>query len=231
MTVVFDAERETRTGVAEAVFCAGKTPDQIATILAEAVAAGRRLLLTRLRPEAFAALPPTARLDLDYEALSATAILGPVTPEAAPIAGALIVAAGTSDSGLAQEAARTLGFHGYAAPLIVDVGVAGLWRLMARLDELRAARVLIVVAGMARDRPALLRRLRRGGRRPCRAPLRLGELRAGRRHGQYRQRLRGSGCRDQDASRRVAAVKYGMSVSLIDHSSRFCQVSGQGSRR
>jgi NCAIR mutase (PurE)-related protein len=148
MTVVFDAERETRTGVAEAVFCAGKTPDQIATILAEAVAAGRRLLLTRLRPEAFAALPPTARLDLDYEALSATAILGPVTPEAAPIAGALIVAAGTSDSGLAQEAARTLGFHGYAAPLIVDVGVAGLWRLMARLDELRAARVLIVVAGM-----------------------------------------------------------------------------------
>jgi NCAIR mutase (PurE)-related protein len=65
MTVVFDAERETRTGVAEAVFCAGKTPDQIATILAEAVAAGRRLLLTRLRPEAFAALPPTARLDLD----------------------------------------------------------------------------------------------------------------------------------------------------------------------
>jgi NCAIR mutase (PurE)-related protein len=148
MTVVFDAERETRTGVAEAVFCAGKTPDQIATILAEAVAAGRRLLLTRLRPEAFAALPPTARLDLDYEALSATAILGPVTPEAAPIAGALIVAVGTSDSGLAQEAARTLGFHGYAAPLIVDVGVAGLWRLMARLDELRAARVLIVVAGM-----------------------------------------------------------------------------------
>ena len=60
----------------------------------------------------------------------------------------MIVAAGTSDLGVATEAARTLGFHGYAAPLIADVGVAGLWRLMARLEELRTADVLIVVAGM-----------------------------------------------------------------------------------
>jgi pyridinium-3,5-biscarboxylic acid mononucleotide synthase len=148
MTVLFDAEREHRTGVAEAVFCAGKTPNQIATILEQAVVAGRRLLLTRLRPDAFAALPPTSRSRLDYDPLSATAILGAVTPNETPVAGVLIVAAGTSDFGLAREAARTLGFHGYAAPLIVDVGVAGLWRLMARLEELRAARVLIVVAGM-----------------------------------------------------------------------------------
>ena len=148
MTVQFDAERESRTGVAEAVFCAGKTPDQIADILEQAVSAGRRLLLTRLYPDAFAALPPLSSAALDYEALSNTAILGAVTPAAPLVAGVVIVAAGTSDLGVAREAARTLGFHGYAAPLIVDVGVAGLWRLMARLDDLRAARVLIVVAGM-----------------------------------------------------------------------------------
>ncbi len=148
MTIIFDAEREKRTGVAEAVFCAGKTTDQIATMLDQAVVAGRRLLLTRLYPDAFAVLPHTSRSNLDYDPLSATAILGAVTPTGDPVAGVLIVAAGTSDLGLAQEAARTLGFHGYAAPLIIDVGVAGLWRLMARLEDLRAARVLIVVAGM-----------------------------------------------------------------------------------
>ena len=148
MSVIFDSERETRTGVAEAVFCAGKTPDQIAMILEQAPAAGRRLLLTRLRPDVFAALPSALRVPLDYDAVSATAILGTVMAEAPPVAGVMIVAAGTSDLGLAQETARTLDFHGYAAPLIVDVGVAGLWRLMTHLDRLRAARVLIVVAGM-----------------------------------------------------------------------------------
>jgi NCAIR mutase (PurE)-related protein len=148
MTVIFDGDRENRTGVAEAVFCAGKTLDQIAAILEQAAVAGRRLLLTRLRPEAFAALPAMSRVSVDYDALSGTAILGAVTPDAAPIEGVVIVTAGTSDLGLAQEAARTLGFHGYAAPLIVDVGVAGLWRLMTRLDDLRDALVLIVVAGM-----------------------------------------------------------------------------------
>jgi NCAIR mutase (PurE)-related protein len=148
MTVIFDGDRENRTGVAEAVFCAGKTLDQIAAILEQAAVAGRRLLLTRLRPEAFAALPAMSRVGLDYDALSGTAILGALTPDASPIGGVVIVTAGTSDLGLAQEAARTLGFHGYAAPLIVDVGVAGLWRLMTRLDDLRDALVLIVVAGM-----------------------------------------------------------------------------------
>ena len=69
-------------------------------------------------------------------------------PEGPLVAGALIVTAGTSDLAVAQEAARTLVFHGYDAPVIADVGVAGLWRLMAQLDALRAARVLIVAAGM-----------------------------------------------------------------------------------
>ncbi len=147
-----DEEREARTGVAEAVFCAPKTPGQIAAILEAAEAGGRRLLLTRLSEEQhdalLGALPGVLRAGLDFDALSRTGIFGAVMPEKPLVAGALIVTAGTSDLAVAQEAARTLVFHGYDAPVIADVGVAGLWRLMAQLEALRAARVLIVAAGM-----------------------------------------------------------------------------------
>ena len=59
-----------------------------------------------------------------------------------------IVAAGTSDLPVAREAARTLEFSGHRAEIVADVGVAGLWRLTDRLDQLRRCRVLIAVAGM-----------------------------------------------------------------------------------
>jgi NCAIR mutase (PurE)-related protein len=143
----FDWGRETRTGVAEAVLCEPKTPAQIATILGEATANGARLLLTRLASEQHAALPTSLREQLDFDPLSRTAILGGPHP-GTPVEGTLIVAAGTGDLGPAREAARTLAFHGYAAPLIADVGVAGLWRLNEQLERLREARVLIVAAGM-----------------------------------------------------------------------------------
>jgi pyridinium-3,5-biscarboxylic acid mononucleotide synthase len=144
----FDWEREGRTGAAEAVLCAGKTAGQITSIAGLALQENRRLLLTRLRPSQVKAVPEPIRARLDYDPVSRTAILGALAPEDMAISGALVVAAGTADLRVATEAARTLAFHGYAAPLIVDVGVAGLWRLIAHLDALRAARVLIVVAGM-----------------------------------------------------------------------------------
>ncbi len=142
-----DWQRGARTGVAEAVLCEPKTPAQIAAILGEAAARGARLLLTRLAPEQYDALPGALREKLDFDLLSRTAILGGL-PSGKPIEGTLIVAAGTADLGPAREAARTLAFHGCAAPLIADVGVAGLWRLTEQLGRLREARVLIVAAGM-----------------------------------------------------------------------------------
>src|SRR5207245_3354515 len=67
----------------------------------------------------------------------------------APSAGHIgVVCAGTSDMAVATEAQRTLAFHGVASPLIADVGVAGLWRLLDRIAEIAAWRVVIVVAGM-----------------------------------------------------------------------------------
>ncbi len=139
-----DWEREQRTGVAEAVLCDGKSAAQIEAIL---VSAGdRRLLLTRLDEAKLAQLPQGRRQALDYDPLSNTAFHGPVV--APTRVGAGIVCAGTSDLPVAREAARCLVFAGYQAPVVADVGVAGLWRLMRRLDEIRSFKVVIAVAGM-----------------------------------------------------------------------------------
>jgi pyridinium-3,5-biscarboxylic acid mononucleotide synthase len=144
-----DWERERRTGIPEAVLCASKSVSQIEAILAAAVNADHRLLFTRLDPAVIEALDPDSRMWLDnYDPLSRTAWYGPSIAEADLKPGVGIVAAGTSDLPIAAEAARTLAFLGFQAPVIADVGVAGLWRLMRRLDEIRTHRVVIAVAGM-----------------------------------------------------------------------------------
>ncbi len=149
---VLDEARAGRIGFGEAVFCAGKTAAQIAAILERAQAP---LLLTRLDPERFAALPASTRDGLEYDPLSRTAFWGAPQPlRGPPQVG--IVTAGTSDLSVAREAARTLRFDGHDATLVADVGVAGLWRLMRRLDELRRMPVLIVAAGMDAALPSVL---------------------------------------------------------------------------
>ncbi len=142
-----DWERPARTGTSEAVLCEPKSAAQIDAIVAHAAELSRRLLLTRLAPEQHARLAPSARGLLDYDATSRTAILGAL-PAPQATGRVAIVAGGTSDAAVAREAARTLAFEGEAASLIVDVGVAGLWRVMERLPEIRAHRVVIAVAGM-----------------------------------------------------------------------------------
>ena len=149
---VLDEQRSLRLGFGEAVFCAGKSPDQIAAILDHAQ---NPMLLTRLDADRHAALPARLRGDLDYDPVSRTAFFG----EAAPVAGSVCVAvvtAGTSDVPVAREAMRTLRFAGREATLVADVGVAGLWRLLRRVDELRAMPVLIVAAGMDAALPSVL---------------------------------------------------------------------------
>ena len=139
-----DWERQARTGIAEAVFCENKTPEQIAGIL---TAAGERaLLLTRIDAEKHFSLPESLRAKLDHDAASRTAFH--CQGQKTNVRGPGIVCAGTSDLPVAREAQRTLAFHGYAAPIVSDVGVAGLWRLMKRLPEIRTFSVVIAVAGM-----------------------------------------------------------------------------------
>jgi len=143
----FDFERQRRIGLSEAVFCSGKTTTQVSEILVLARARKSPLLLTRLTPEAAAALADEDRAGLDYDPPSHTAILGPWQPPGGDPQVA-VVTAGTSDARVAREAIRTLAFHDQAAIAITDVGVAGLWRILAREDELRTYPVVIVIAGM-----------------------------------------------------------------------------------
>jgi NCAIR mutase (PurE)-related protein len=144
---IWDAERAVRIGLAEAVMCQGKTVGQIASICETAYRGDGPVLLTRLDPEAFSALPADLREKLDYEPTSGTAILGTV-PAPGAAAQIAVVTAGTADLGVAREAMRTLSVYGEKCAEIVDVGVAGLWRLLERVDEIKKFPIVIAVAGM-----------------------------------------------------------------------------------
>jgi hypothetical protein len=145
--VTFDFERQQRIGLSEAVFCEGKSPAQIGEIIGLSRARATPLLLTRLTSDALAALAADDQAALDYDPRSRTAILGPwLAPDGEPQVA--VVTAGTSDLPVAREAIRTLAFYDVAAREIADVGVAGLWRILAQEEELRRHPVVIVVAGM-----------------------------------------------------------------------------------
>ena len=152
--VVPDDARHARIGFDESIYCAGKSPGQLDAILARTIESDRPLLLTRLGGETFDALTPAHRDALDYDPVSRTALLGARTePGPARIA---VVTAGTSDVPVAKEAVRTLAYYGESALEIYDVGVAGLWRLLDRLEEIRAMPVVIAVAGMEASLPSVV---------------------------------------------------------------------------
>ena len=142
-----DHHRALRQGFPEVIFGGGKTSGQIVGIAERIVERHGACLATRLSDEALAAL--TARFpDVEVNALGRTAFLR--GPEPAPVGRGtiLIVTAGTSDLPVAEEAAVTADALGNRIARLTDVGVAGLHRLLARKDELFAASVVIVIAGM-----------------------------------------------------------------------------------
>ena len=153
--VKLDLDRAERLGFGEAILCAQKTPEQIDEILRIARDRGAELLLTRLEADKASALSPAYRRGLDYHALSGTAFFDrtPIQTDHPHVA---VVTAGTSDAPAAWEAVRTLAFHGVGATVIFDVGVAGIWRLMERIDDIVWHPVVIAVAGMDAALPSVL---------------------------------------------------------------------------
>ncbi|WP_181310018.1 nickel pincer cofactor biosynthesis protein LarB [Nocardioides campestrisoli] len=147
-----DLDRAHRTGDPEVVYGAGKSPVQVAEILATLHAAHpeRAVLATRLSEEAQALC---VDLGAQVDRTARTAVLGPLP---APRGTVAVVAAGTSDAPVALEAALTVQVHGAAVDLITDVGVAGLHRLLAVRDRLEAADCLVVVAGMEGALPSVV---------------------------------------------------------------------------
>ncbi len=153
--VMLDFARDARTGLDEAVMCASKSALHLTTILDQVQEKGRHILLTRLLPEQFAELPAQHRRNIDYEPLSRTGYFGG-THEVKTETQIAVVAAGTSDVAVGREAARTLRFYGEPAIEINDVGVAGLWRLLERIEEMRKMKVVIAVAGMDAALPTVI---------------------------------------------------------------------------
>ena len=150
-----DLQRRARVGLDEAVLCGSKSMQQIETILNDAHTRGISLLLTRLTAEQYEALPAELRARIDYDASSCTAFAGD-TPAVNGEPRVAIVTGGTSDVGVAREAMRTLAHHGHATREIHDVGVAGLWRLLDRVDELATFPIVIVAAGMDAALPSVI---------------------------------------------------------------------------
>lgn len=141
-----DHHRALRTGMPETIFAQGKSPEQIAAIFSSMAAAGSNVLATRADAAAFeevAKAEPRAIYHLTARAI--TLEQGEPPRGKGTIA---VVCAGTSDLPVAEEAAITARMMGNQVELIADVGVAGIHRLLAQKDALRAARVLIVCAGM-----------------------------------------------------------------------------------
>ena len=150
-----DHDRETRLGFDESVFCEGKSVEQLTRLLNAASTAGETLLLTRLEQKKLESLPSSLVASLDYDDVSETAFLGAVEPAAAmPVVA--VVSAGSSDVKVACEASRTLDYYGVGTKPIHDVGVAGLWRLLERVEELREVPVVITVAGMEGTLPGVV---------------------------------------------------------------------------
>jgi len=141
-----DYQRPERIGMPEAVLSSAKTDQQLASIVDDLLAQPDPVLFTRLAAKQFDTLDGYAQAKMDYDPVSLTATMhGSLPTRPGQVA---VVAAGTSDQQVAAEAARTLQFSGVASDMIVDVGVAGIWRLQARLDDIRAADIVIAVAGM-----------------------------------------------------------------------------------
>jgi NCAIR mutase (PurE)-related protein len=152
--IELDHDRARRRGYAEAVYCEGKTPAQVTAAARAIKASGTPTLFTRAGPahaKGILLVLPEARYEEDAHMLA-----WPPEPPAPRGGGVLVVAAGTSDLGVAREAQLTAQYLGRAADLIIDVGIAGLQRILARLDQLRSARVIVVVAGMDGALPGLV---------------------------------------------------------------------------
>ena len=145
--VLFDHARAARIGLPEAVFCQGKSPDVLRELLETfCKGSGQSVLFTRLAPEVFYGLPKKLQKGLDYHELSRTAFAEPKPlKDKGHVA---VVSAGTADGAVTWEAARTLEYLGIRHTVHEDNGVAGLWQLTERLEDINACDAVIVVAGL-----------------------------------------------------------------------------------
>jgi NCAIR mutase (PurE)-related protein len=149
-----DHHRALRRGFPEAVFGAGKTAEQVVTIVERMLGHGQRVLVTRTTADVFERVRARG---IDARFHEAARCLTVEARPAEPLPGRIaIAAAGTSDLPVAEEATVTAEFHGARVERFYDVGVAGLHRLLDHAPKVRDADVVIVVAGMEGALPSVV---------------------------------------------------------------------------
>jgi NCAIR mutase (PurE)-related protein len=160
-----DLQRRDRIGMVEAIWGEHKTAEQIAGILLQLRKAGEPALATRVDPgkaeavrQALQAEPAAAALveQLQFHAEARCLSLGSPAVAQPQLGEVVVLGGGTSDLPVASEAQLALRWHGISCRLVLDVGVAGLHRLLDQLEQLEQAQVLIACAGMEGALPTVL---------------------------------------------------------------------------
>jgi pyridinium-3,5-biscarboxylic acid mononucleotide synthase len=149
-----DHHRELRTGYPEIIFGSGKTPDQLKCIVELMLKKGNNVLATRCSKEQFDGIKKICKEAKYHEVARIISVKQKAEHETKSYIA--IVTAGTSDIGIAEEAAVTAEFFGNKVKRIYDVGVAGIHRLFKRLDDIRGAKVCVVIAGMEGALPSVV---------------------------------------------------------------------------
>jgi pyridinium-3,5-biscarboxylic acid mononucleotide synthase len=143
-----------RLGMPEVIYAGGKTPAQVAAIFEKMVASGVSVLATRAGAEHFAAVCEVAPAAVWHEVARCISF---ASGERASVGGRVaVICAGTSDLPVAEEAAVTAQLFGAEVVRINDVGVAGLQRLLAHLEELRGVDAIVCCAGMEGALPSVI---------------------------------------------------------------------------
>lgn len=141
-----DLHRAVRQGAPEVIYGSGKTPEQIIRIIDTMLSNGvPTILVTRLSADK--AREVAERHVIDYREEANIGIIGKM-PEPSGIGNIVVATGGTSDIPVAEEAAVTAEVHGNRVIRLYDVGVAGLHRLLAHMDEIMSASVIVAIAGM-----------------------------------------------------------------------------------
>jgi hypothetical protein len=154
--VRLDFDRPARLGFDEAILCARKSDAQLLTIMEKLQAEGVSALMTRLEPEVFERTPASHKARLDYDPISRTGYYNWVPPQETGFLPVAVVSAGSSDLPQAAEVIRTLTYLGVPTECFIDVGVAGLWRLLDQAEKLRKFPVVVTIAGMDGALPSVL---------------------------------------------------------------------------
>ena len=152
---IIDFQRKKRLGVIEAIWGEHKSIKQISEILKKYQLASERALVTRLTKEKAEKLLidfPSAK----FHEISGCLTMGSFEECISSKEEVIILTGGTSDLGVASEAEISLNLHGIKTKLLIDVGVAGLHRLLERLEEIKSAKVVIACAGMEGALPTVL---------------------------------------------------------------------------